>query len=167
MANPHVTMEVGQDGVAVLTLINPPVNALAIPIIAGLKEKFDEATRRNDVKAMVITGKGGRFSGGFDINVFQKVHATGDVSLVPDVSVELMVNTIEDCKKPVVAAVEGLALGGGLELAMGCHVRIAAPKTRLGLPELTLGVIPGFGGTPLFYVEIARIGLNTCFQVQL
>ncbi|CAI0628816.1 unnamed protein product [Linum tenue] len=147
MAKPHVSMEVGSDGVAVIAIFNPPVNALAIPIINGLKEKFDEATRRNDVKAIVLTGKGGRFSGGFDINVFQKVHATGDVSAMPDVSVDLVVNTIEDCKKPVVAAVEGLALGGGLELALGSHARVAAPRTQLGLPELTLGVIPGFGGT--------------------
>ncbi|GAV78427.1 ECH domain-containing protein/3HCDH domain-containing protein/3HCDH_N domain-containing protein [Cephalotus follicularis] len=147
MAVTGVTIDVGNDGVAVISISNPPVNALAIPIIAGLKEKFDEATRRGDVKAIVLTGKGGRFSGGFDINVFQKVHATGDISLIPDVSVDLLVNTIEDCTKPVVAAVEGLALGGGLELAMGCHARIATPKTQLGLPELTLGVIPGFGGT--------------------
>ncbi|KAJ6731476.1 3-HYDROXYACYL-COA DEHYROGENASE [Salix purpurea] len=164
MAKPHVTMEVGNDGVAVVTLINPPVNALAIPIISGLKEKFDEATRRNDVKALVLTGKGGRFSGGFDINVFQKVHATGDISLVPDVSVELVVNIIEDCKKPVVAAVEGLALGGGLELAMGCHARIAAPKTQLGLPELSLGVIPGFGGTQ----RLPRLlGLSKAIEIML
>ncbi|XP_044471440.1 peroxisomal fatty acid beta-oxidation multifunctional protein AIM1 [Mangifera indica] len=147
MAQPRVTIDVGNDGVAVITISNPPVNAVAIPIIIGLKEKFDEATRREDVKAIVLTGKGGRFSGGFDINVFEKVHKTGDVSHLPDVSVDLVVNTIEDCRKPVVAAMEGLALGGGLELAMGCHARIAVPKVQLGLPELTLGVIPGFGGT--------------------
>ncbi|KAK9947662.1 hypothetical protein M0R45_003276 [Rubus argutus] len=147
MAEVKVTLEVGHDGVAVITIFNPPVNALAVSIIAGLKEKFDEAARRSDVKAIVLTGNGGRFSGGFDINVFEKVHKTGDVSLMPDVSVDFVVNTLEDSKKPVVAAVEGLALGGGLELALGCHARIAAPRTQLGLPELTLGVIPGFGGT--------------------
>ncbi|KAK7272698.1 hypothetical protein RJT34_29472 [Clitoria ternatea] len=147
MASVKVDFEVGSDGVAVITMCNPPVNALAIPIIKGLKDRFDEAARRNDVKAIVLTGKGGRFSGGFDISVMQKVHQTGDITLVPDVSVELVVNSIEDSKKPVVAAVEGLALGGGLELAMGCHARVAAPKAQLGLPELTLGIIPGFGGT--------------------
>ncbi|ONH98173.1 hypothetical protein PRUPE_7G233700 [Prunus persica] len=147
MAKVKVTLEVGNDGVAVITIFNPPVNALAIPLIAGLKEKFDEVARRNDVRAIVLTGNGGRFSGGFDINVFEKVHKSGDVSLMPDVSVEFLVNKLEDSKKPVVAAVEGLALGGGLELALGCHARIAAPRTQLGLPELTLGVIPGFGGT--------------------
>lgn len=144
---PRVTMEVGNDAVAVITIHNPPVNALALPILAGLKEKFLEATRRDDVKAIVLTGGGGRFSGGFDINVFQSVHKTGDRSRLPDVSVDLVVNTIEDAKKPVVAAVQGLALGGGLELALGCHARIAAPRAQLGLPELTLGIIPGFGGT--------------------
>ncbi|CAM8996748.1 unnamed protein product [Rhodiola kirilowii] len=147
MTEVRVMLDVGSDGVGVITICNPPVNALAIPIINGLKEKFGEAIQRNDVKAIVLTGKGGRFCGGFDINVFQIVHRTGDLSVLPDVSVELVNNTIEDCRKPVVAAIEGLALGGGLELAMGCHARIAAPKSQLGLPELSLGVLPGFGGT--------------------
>lgn len=147
MAGVRVTMEVGIDGVAIITICNPPVNSLAIPIIAGLKEKFEEAMRRDDVKAIVLTGNAGKFSGGFDINVFHNVHKTGDVSILPDVSIDLVVNTIEDAKKPAVAAIEGLALGGGLELTMGCHARIAAPKAQLGLPELTLGVLPGFGGT--------------------
>ncbi|GKF83994.1 peroxisomal fatty acid beta-oxidation multifunctional protein AIM1-like protein, partial [Tanacetum coccineum] len=147
MGEVTVTMEVGTDGVALITISNPPVNALAVPILAGLKEKFAEAVRRDDVKAIVLTGKNGRFFGGFDINVFQKVHKTGDISVLPDVSVALVTNTLEDCKKPIVAAVQGLALGGGLEVAMGCHARIAAPKTQLGLPELSLGVMPGFGGT--------------------
>ncbi|KAK7314462.1 hypothetical protein VNO77_32986 [Canavalia gladiata] len=164
MALVKVDLEVGSDGVAVITMCNPPVNALAIPIIKGLKDRFDEAVSRNDVKAIVLTGKGGRFSGGFDINVMRKVHQTGDISHVPDVSVELVVNTIEDSKKPVVAAVEGLALGGGLELAMGCHARIAAPRTQLGLPELTLGIIPGFGGTQ----RLPRlIGLSKAVEMML
>ncbi|XP_031129333.1 peroxisomal fatty acid beta-oxidation multifunctional protein AIM1-like isoform X1 [Ipomoea triloba] len=147
MAVPTVTMEVGNDAVALITISNPPVNALALQIFAGLKEKFTEALRRDDVKAIVLTGKGGTFSGGFDINVFKKVHETGDNSLLPNVSVELLSNTIEDAKKPVVAAMQGLALGGGLELAMACHARIAATRAQLGLPELSLGVIPGSGGT--------------------
>ncbi|KAE9600314.1 hypothetical protein Lal_00045574 [Lupinus albus] len=147
MSSAKLDLEVGNDGVAVITLSNPPVNALAIPIMKGLKDKFAEVARRNDVKAIVLTGKGGRFSGGFDISVMSKVHETGDASIVPDVSVELVADLIEDSEKPVVAAVQGLALGGGLELALACHARIAAPRTQLGLPELTLGVIPGLGGT--------------------
>jgi len=140
-------MDVGNDGVAIITFSNPPVNALALRILDGLKEKFVEATRREDVKAIVLIGKGGKFSAGFDINVFEMVHKTGDISLLPNVSVDLVVNIIEDGKKPVVAAIERLALGGGLEMAMGCHARIAAPKAQLGLPELSLGVMPGLGGT--------------------
>lgn len=140
-------MEVGSDGVAVITMSNPPVNALAPSVIAGLKEKYVEAMNRNDVKAIVLTGDNGKFSGGFDINVFAEIHKTGNVSLLPDVSVDLVVNTIEDAKKPSVAAIQGLALGGGLELTMGCHARISTLDAQLGLPELTLGVIPGFGGT--------------------
>ncbi|XP_057969722.1 peroxisomal fatty acid beta-oxidation multifunctional protein AIM1 [Malania oleifera] len=164
MAQARVSMQVGADGVAVITISNPPVNALAIPIIEGLREKFDEAMRRNDVKAIVLTGKGRKFSGGFDINVFQKVHKGGDISILPDVSVDLVVNTIEDAKKPAVAAIEGLALGGGFELALGCHARIATPRTQLGLPELTLGIIPGFGGTQ----RLPRlVGLSKAVEMML
>ncbi|VAI43957.1 unnamed protein product [Triticum turgidum subsp. durum] len=174
-------MEVGADGVALITICNPPVNALhpisnallSVPLgVGGLKEKYAEAAGRDDVKAIVLTvfiGAAGKFCGGFDINVFTKVHETGDVSLMPDVSVDLVSNMMEgtskfvlvsqylgltvktslhaDGKKPSVAAIQGLALGGGLELIMGCHARISTPEAQLGLPELTLGVIPGFGGT--------------------
>ncbi|XP_020671877.2 peroxisomal fatty acid beta-oxidation multifunctional protein isoform X1 [Dendrobium catenatum] len=175
MSRAGVAMEVGSDGVAVITMWNPPVNALAPSIFAGLKEKYVEAMKRNDVNAIVLTGDGGKFSGGFDINVFAEVHKTGDVSILPDDSINLLASTIEgpnstitlyynisikfcnhlnfrvllssDANKPSVAAIHGLALGGGLELAMCCHARISTPDAQLGLPELTLGVIPGFGGT--------------------
>ncbi|KAL0664268.1 hypothetical protein Bca4012_101106 [Brassica carinata] len=90
-----VTMEVGNDGVTVITISNPPVNSLASPIISGLKEKFQDANHRSDVKAIVLTGNGGRFSGGFDINVFQQVHKTGDISLMPEVSIDLVCNLME------------------------------------------------------------------------
>ncbi|XP_047940459.1 peroxisomal fatty acid beta-oxidation multifunctional protein AIM1 [Salvia hispanica] len=147
MRQPRVIMEVGDDGVAVITVSNPPVNALALTIFDGLKEKYAEAMRRDDVKAVVLAGDAGKFSGGFDINVFERVHKTGDASILPETSISVAVNVIEDGKKPTVAALQGLALGGGLELALAAHARIAAPKTLLGLPELTLGVIPGSGGT--------------------
>ncbi|KAL5572638.1 hypothetical protein UlMin_022235 [Ulmus minor] len=142
-----LTMEVGNDGVAFITISNPPLNVLATPLIAELKKKFEEARRRNDVKAIVLTGGGGKFSGGLDIGIFEEVHKTGDLSLLPDESIDLVVNTVEDSKKPVVAAIEGLAFGGGFELAMACHARVAAPRAQLCLPELKLGIIPGFGGT--------------------
>lgn len=140
-------MDVGTDGVAIITFSNPPVNALALSIFSGLEEKINEALRRNDVKAIVLSGASGVFCGGFDINVFEKVHKTGDISILPVKSIDFAINLIEDAQKPFVSSVQGLALGGGLELAMACHARIAAPKAQLGLPELSLGLIPGMGGT--------------------
>ncbi|KAL9267753.1 Peroxisomal fatty acid beta-oxidation multifunctional protein AIM1-like protein [Drosera capensis] len=164
MARARVTMEVGPEGVAVITFSNPPVNALAVPVLAGLREKYDEAMRRDDVKAIVVTGEGRRFSGGFDINVFEAVQRTGNLEALPDFSIDIIVNRIEDGKKPSVAAIEGLALGGGLELAMGCHARIAVPRVQLGLPELTLGVIPGAGGTQ----RLPRlVGLEKAIEIML
>ncbi|KAL3625476.1 Altered inheritance of mitochondria protein 1 [Castilleja foliolosa] len=164
MKQARVTMEVGNDGVAIVTISNPPVNALALTIFDGLKEKFTEAMRRDDVQAIVLTGKGGKFCGGFDINVFDMIHKTGDVSILPDASIDILVNVIEDSKKPTVAAIDGLALGGGLEMALACHARIAAPKAQLGLPELTLGVIPGSGGTQ----RLPRlIGLPKALEIML
>ncbi|KAF3650365.1 Glyoxysomal fatty acid beta-oxidation multifunctional protein MFP-a [Capsicum annuum] len=147
MAEPKFTMDVGNDGVAIIKFSNPPVNALSIQIFAGLKEKWNEAAKRNDVKAIVLTGSGGKFSGGFDINVFEKVHKTNDVTLLHDISIDLMTNVMEDGKKPAVAAVEGLCLGGGFKLALACHAHIAAPRTQLRLPDLRLGVLPGYVGT--------------------
>ncbi|XP_020574929.1 peroxisomal fatty acid beta-oxidation multifunctional protein-like [Phalaenopsis equestris] len=106
----------------------------------------------------------GQFSGGFDINVFAEVQKTGDVSVLSDVSVDLVVNTIEDAKKPSVAAIQGLALGGGLELTMGCHARISTLDAQLGLPELSLGVIPGSGGTQ----RLPRlVGLSKAMEMML
>ncbi|KAI3839341.1 hypothetical protein MKW92_041914, partial [Papaver armeniacum] len=98
--NLRVSVEVGNDGVAVIKILNPPVNALAPPILAGLKEKYAEAMSRNDVKAIVLTEFllfrwGGRFSGGFDISVLELVHQTGDISKLPDVSVQLVCSIIE------------------------------------------------------------------------
>eukprot|EP00252_Welwitschia_mirabilis_P015102 TRINITY_DN33253_c0_g1_i1.p1 TRINITY_DN33253_c0_g1~~TRINITY_DN33253_c0_g1_i1.p1 ORF type:complete len:724 (-),score=145.86 TRINITY_DN33253_c0_g1_i1:411-2582(-) len=164
MEKVSVAMEVGSDGVAVITISNPPVNALALPILAGLKQKYDEAMIRDEIKAIVVRGKGGKFSGGFDINVLQHVQRTGETSQLGRVSVDLMYNTIEEARKPSVAAIQGLALGGGLELAMSCHARISAPKAQLGLPELTLGIIPGFGGTQ----RLPRlVGLKKAIEMML
>lgn len=146
MATPKVTLSVS-NGVGVITINNPPVNSLAPDVLMGLKVTFEEAHKRDDVKAIVVTGTNGKFSGGFDIGAIVSVQEKGDMSSMMRVSVLLMIETIEAGPKPVVAAIEGLALGGGLELAMSCHARIAAPNTQLGLPELQLGIIPGFGGT--------------------
>ncbi|XP_027774699.1 peroxisomal fatty acid beta-oxidation multifunctional protein-like isoform X2 [Solanum pennellii] len=127
MAPILVSMEIGKDGIAIIRICNPPVNALTFSVIGSLKEQYEEAVKRNDVKAIVLTGDD-KFCVGLDINIIQKVQKT-------------------DGKKPSVAAIQGFALGGGLELAMGCSARIATSRAELGLPELKLGLIPGCGGT--------------------
>jgi enoyl-CoA hydratase/3-hydroxyacyl-CoA dehydrogenase len=119
----------------------------ALAVLLSLKENYAEALRRNDVKAIVVTGKGGKFSGGFDISSFGSVQG-GKVEQpkVGYISIDIITDTLEAATKPSVAAIDGLALGGGLEVAMACHARISTPTAQLGLPELQLGVIPGFGG---------------------
>ncbi|KAL8196130.1 hypothetical protein R6Q57_025130 [Mikania cordata] len=147
------TISVGSDGVAIITIINPPVNSLSFDVLNSLKESFDQALQRDDVKAIVVTaGAKGKFSGGFDINAFGELQegkgtSTGLVSKPGYVSIDILSDTMEAARKPSVAAIDGLALGGGLEVAMACHARIATSTAQLGLPELQLGIIPGFGGT--------------------
>ncbi|VAH57197.1 unnamed protein product [Triticum turgidum subsp. durum] len=141
-------MEVGGDGVAVITICNPPVNSLSIDVLLSLKESYEEALQRKDVKAIVVTGKGGKFSGGFDISSFGDLHS-GKIEQpkVGYISIDILTELLEGATKPSVAAIDGLCLGGGLEVSMACHARISTPTAQLGLPELQLGIIPGFGGT--------------------
>ncbi|KAJ9181896.1 hypothetical protein P3X46_005942 [Hevea brasiliensis] len=144
----RTTIDVGADGVAVITIINPPVNSLSFDVLKSLKDSFDQALRRDDVKAIVVTGAKGKFSGGFDITAFGGVQSgTVDQPKRGFISVDILTDTVEAARKPSVAAIDGLALGGGLEVAMACHARISTPTAQLGLPELQLGIIPGFGGT--------------------
>ncbi|XWS14100.1 hypothetical protein CRYUN_Cryun36dG0094100 [Craigia yunnanensis] len=141
-------MDVGADGVAVITIINPPINSLSLDVLQSLKESYDEALRRDDVKAIVVAGANGKFSGGFDITAFGGIQEGKVAQPKPGyISVEVLTDTLEAARKPSVAAIDGLALGGGLEVAMACHARISTPTAQLGLPELQLGIIPGFGGT--------------------
>ncbi|WCJ23473.1 Fatty acid oxidation complex subunit alpha [Euphorbia peplus] len=148
MAKGRTTIDVGADGVAIITLINPPVNSLSFDVLYSLKDSYEQALRRDDVKAIVVTGAKGKFSGGFDISSFGGIQGGKvDQPKTGYISVELLTDTFEAARKPSVAAIDGLALGGGLEVAMACHARISTPTAQLGLPELQLGIIPGFGGT--------------------
>lgn len=159
------TIEVGSDGVAVITIINPPVNSLSLDVLQSLKQNFDEALRRNDVKAIVVTGAKGKFSGGFDITAFGGIQEGKNASPKRGfVAVEVLTDTVEAARKPSVAAIDGLALGGGLEVAMACHARISTSNAQLGLPELQLGIIPGFGGTQ----RLPRlVGLTKALEMML
>jgi len=128
-----------RDGVAVISIDNPPVNALSLPVREGLTRSIDEATADDDVKAIVISCAGRTFIAGADIREFGR---PPEPPYLPDV-----VARIEASDKPVVAAMHGTALGGGLEVALGCHYRIAARSAALGFPEVNLGLLPGASGT--------------------
>uniref|UniRef100_A0A2N9H7A0 Uncharacterized protein n=1 Tax=Fagus sylvatica TaxID=28930 RepID=A0A2N9H7A0_FAGSY len=148
-AKGRTVMEVGADGVALITIINPPVNSLSFDVLRSLKDNYEQALRRDDVRAIVVTGAKGKFSGGFDISAFKGSRGGNEEGEQRPgyVSIEILSDIVEASKKPSVAAIDGLALGGGLEIAMACHARISTPTAQLGLPELQLGIIPGFGGT--------------------
>jgi len=113
-------------------------------VLSSLFNHAREAHNRSDVKAIVVTGQGGRFSAGFDIQQFLTQSGGGGIdSKINAAFCELL----ESGPKPTVAAVEGIALGGGCETAMACNARLCTPGTKMGLPELSLGILPGFGGT--------------------
>ena len=127
--------------VAVITLDNPPVNGLGYDTRVALAQGVDRAVTDAAVKGIVITGAGRAFSGGADIREFGSPKATSEPNLLS------LIKLLEDCPKPVVAAIHSVCMGGGLELALGCHYRIAAPGTQVALPEVKIGLIPGAGGT--------------------
>ncbi|TAM39339.1 MAG: 3-hydroxyacyl-CoA dehydrogenase, partial [Burkholderiaceae bacterium] len=127
--------------VAVITMNNPPVNGLGYATRVGITDGLSKANADAAVKAVVITGAGRAFSGGADINEFGTPKAVQEPNLLS------VILAVENSSKPVVAAVHSVAMGGGLELALGCHYRVAAPGCNVALPEVKLGLIPGAGGT--------------------
>jgi len=128
-----------EDGIAVLRIDNPPVNALGAAVRGGLMRAVEAAGADPSVRAVVIAAEGRTFIAGADITEFGKPP-------IPPTLPEVIA-AIESLSKPVVAAIHGAALGGGLEVALGCHARVAAPAAKLGLPEVNLGILPGAGGT--------------------
>lgn len=128
-----------QGAIAVITLNNPPVNALGHAVRRGLLESLEKAVADDGTKAIVLIGSGRGFSGGADIREFGKPR--------PEPLLSQVIGRIEASPKPVIAAVHGMALGGGCELALGCHHRVADASAQMGLPEVKLGLIPGAGGT--------------------
>ncbi len=127
--------------VAVISLNNPPVNGLGLSTRQAITEGVEKAVQDASIKSIVITGHGKAFSGGADIREFGSPKATQEPNLLS------VITQIENCAKPVVAAVHTVAMGGGLELALGCHYRMAAPGASIALPEVKIGLIPGAGGT--------------------
>ena len=131
------------NGIAIVTIDNPPVNALSPGVPEGISEAIEQINKHEGVKAAVLIGGGRTFVAGADIKEFGKITSgkSRGAGLLP------LLLRIEDCRKPVVMAIHGTALGGGLELAMAGHYRVAVPGAQVGQPEVKLGIIPGAGGT--------------------
>src|SRR6266581_7445094 len=129
--------------VAIITINNPPVNALSPGVPEGIAEAIEQLQEDGDIQTAVLIGSGRTFIAGADIKEFGKM--TAGKSRGPGLLPLLL--KIEDCRKPVVMAIHGTAFGGGLELAMAGHYRVAAPSAQVGQPEVKLGLIPGAGGT--------------------
>src|SRR5262245_20192224 len=129
-----------EGNVGVITVDNPPVNALSPGVPEGIRAAVDAAQSDSSIEAMVLIGAGKTFIAGADIKEFGKMTSGKRgrrVGLYP------LMLAMEDSPKPIVAAIHGTALGGGLEVAMGCHYRVASPSAQVGQPEVKLGLIPG------------------------
>ena len=137
----EVTSYSQRGAVAVIAIDSPPVNGLGHAVRQGFVEHLSEALGSVTVEAIVVHGTGKMFSAGADIKEFGS-----ELAFTPPLLTEV-INMIEEAAKPVIAAIHGVAAGGGLELALGCHYRLAGTDARVGLPEVTLGIIPGAGGT--------------------
>ncbi|MBL7766383.1 MAG: enoyl-CoA hydratase/isomerase family protein [Chitinophagaceae bacterium] len=137
-----------ENGTAIITINRPDkMNALNKDVIADLSSAMDEVYTNADIQSVILTGAGPKaFVAGADISEFLSLDAAGGAELARKGQEEVF-NKIENCPKPVVAAVNGFALGGGCELAMSCHFRLASDNAKFGQPEVNLGLIPGYGGT--------------------
>jgi 3-hydroxyacyl-CoA dehydrogenase len=152
-----MTAEYKTDGaVAVITLNNPPVNGLGHPTRSGIADGMRRALDDDSIKAIIITGAGRAFSGGADIKEFNTPKALSEPTL------HTVIRIIENSSKPVIAAIHSVAMGGGLELALGCNYRVAISGAQIALPEVKLGLLPGAGGTQ----RLPRaVGLETALNM--
>ena len=130
-----------QGRVAVISMQNPPVNGLGHALRKGLLQGLDRAGADPAIEAVVLIGAQGTFSGGADIREFNTPAMFAEPTLAT------VIDAIEASAKPVVAAISGACMGGGLELALGCHYRVAVADAQIALPEVKLGLLPGAGGT--------------------
>ena len=136
-----------ENRVGYISINHPPANALNAATFSGLSECLDYVEAEKEIKVLVVTGEGKYFVAGADIKEFSP--AFGNAAAAQELAKvgQRVFNRMEQFPKPIIASINGACLGGGFELALGCHIRIAAEQATLGLPELKLGLIPGFGGT--------------------
>ncbi|HSI67040.1 MAG TPA: enoyl-CoA hydratase [Planococcus sp. (in: firmicutes)] len=146
-----------KDGVATAVINRPPANALSRSLIMEVNELLDAVENDEEVRVVLLHGEGRFFSAGADIKEFTSVTSGEEFSKLSASGQEVF-ERVETFAKPVIAAIHGAALGGGLELAMSCHMRFVTENAKLGLPELQLGLIPGFAGTQRLprYVGVAK-----------
>lgn len=136
-----------EDGIATITINRPDaLNALNAEVISELQEVFDLLLLRRDVRVVILTGEGRAFVAGADITEFQNLNDVHETRALADRGHALM-KAVERFARPVIAAINGFALGGGLELALAANLRTMAKGAKIGLPEVGLGLIPGYGGT--------------------
>lgn len=135
-----------KEGIATVSINRPPANALSSDLIKEISSLLDELEVNPEVRVIVLKGDGKFFSAGADIKEFTTVPSGIEFSKLSK-NGQLVFDRMESFPKPIIAAIHGAALGGGLELAMACHVRLVTHNAKLGLPELQLGLIPGFSGT--------------------
>ena len=135
-----------ENHVAKVTINRPPANALSRALILEVNELLDAVEHDDSVRVVVLHGEGRFFSAGADIKEFTSIQTGQEFSALA-ASGQAIFERVERFSKPVIASIHGAALGGGLELAMSCHIRIVSETAKLGLPELQLGLIPGFAGT--------------------
>jgi len=135
-----------EDGIATVVINHPPVNALSQPVLADLRSIVDQVKADPSVKVMIITGAGMFFVAGADIREIAEIKDAAYGSQMASVG-ERLFRDIDLMEIPVIAAINGTALGGGAELAMACDIRIASDRAKLGQPEINLGILPGYGGT--------------------
>ncbi len=151
-----------KDGVAVVTIDNPPVNALAPNVWTEIEDAVTRANADATAEAIVLIGAGTTFIAGADIKAFELLKTPAD-SMARSEGTHALLKRIEDSRKPLVAALHGTALGGGLEVAQACHFRVATKDARVGQPEVMLGIIPGAGGTQrLPRLAGAKLALEMC-----
>ncbi|HRN54442.1 MAG TPA: enoyl-CoA hydratase-related protein [Gemmatimonadaceae bacterium] len=143
----YLTLEIA-DALAIVTVNRPDkLNALNATVIAELDEAFTELSQREQVRAIILTGAGRAFVAGADIaEIAEASEGPAGLEALSQVGTRVFTK-IERLNKPVIAAINGFALGGGLELALACHLRVASEGAKFGLPEAKLGLIPGYGGT--------------------